>query len=146
MVYDPNIVPFNREDWQRYLQDELRAIADELRVDDWTYIGDTGAPPFTGTINWANLATAGQPDAAFYKDPFNRVHLKGAIDTGTNGESAFTLPEGYRPSDDLYFPVLQSAGAAGAYALIGTDGTVTITHSGATGSKDVHLNNISFRV
>jgi hypothetical protein len=114
--------------------------------ENWRYIGQKDNPSFTGTINWSNRGVGSDPLAAFYKDPFNIVRIKGVINTGTNNESAWTLPEGYRPPDDMLFPVLQTGAVEGAYVYVATGGTVTISHSGATGSKDIWLNNISFRV
>jgi hypothetical protein len=76
--------------------------------------------------------------AAFYKDPFNVVHLKGGIDTGATTNTAFTLPEGYRPSEDLYFPLTISGG----YVDITIAGLVTPYFSTGT---NVHLDGITFR-
>lgn len=120
-------------------------IAKFLTVEDWHYVGTTGEPAFTGTINWANTTSSTDAPAAFYKDPFNRVHIKGAIRNGTNGESAWTLPAGYRPEETLTFSVTQSSAAEGAWVVIASSGTVIIIHSGATGSTPVYLDNISFR-
>ena len=66
------------------------------QVEEWLEIGGSGGEPAFEN-SWANVGGSNET-AAFYKDPFQRVHLKGAIDTGTAGTTAFTLPENYRPS------------------------------------------------
>lgn len=111
------------------------------QVEEWHEIGDTNEPAFENS--WVNVGGAFET-AAFYKDPFGRVHLKGAIDTGTNNTTAFTLPEGYRPAAELGF--------SGAYASyletqhphikVKADGTVTTVSGSGAG---VNLDVISFR-
>ncbi|MEH7355690.1 hypothetical protein V7150_19360 [Neobacillus drentensis] len=58
---------------------------------------------------WGNLSTqngwyhdASRPGQSF-KDPWGMVHLRGVIMPGilTNGVTAFTLPEGYRPAREV---------------------------------------------
>ena len=68
------------------------------QVEEWHEIGDTNEPAFENS--WANAGGAYEP-AAFYKDPFGRVHLKGRIGTGTAATTAFTLPTGYRPNGTI---------------------------------------------
>ena len=53
------------------------------------------APTFENS--WVNFGGA-YNTAAYYKDPFGIVHLKGLIASGTLQAAAFTLPAGYRPS------------------------------------------------
>lgn len=49
---------------------------------------------------WVNVG-APYPNAGYYKDPFERVHLRGRIGTGVAATTAFTLPEGYRPNGTI---------------------------------------------
>ena len=118
------------EDFSRWLDDSREKLA----VENWREIGIN--PAFQNS--WIDAGA----NPAFYKDPFRRVHLKGDLSTGASGTVAFTLPEGYRPSEALNFALWQTGGAAGAYAVIATTGTVTIVRTAAT----VSLNAVSFRV
>lgn len=72
----------------------------------WREIGAVGQPPFTG--GWVNFGGA-FATAAFYKDAFSRVHLKGTIKSGTIAIGAFTLPVGYRPLQAMEFAVVSNA-------------------------------------
>lgn len=61
--------------------------------------------------SWVNFNDEGGTyvTAAYYKDPFGRVHLKGMVKNGTMGAVIFTLPEGYRPFQQVVFLVADSA-------------------------------------
>lgn len=69
----------------------------------WHEIGASGNPTFAS--NWTNADPPDEQTAAFYKDPFGVVHLKGIV-TATSGAGAviFTLPIGYRPPKGDLFP------------------------------------------
>jgi hypothetical protein len=139
--YEPNPVPEDDRDLRRYINDELqkiRGVFDTLRGEAWHVIGDTGEPAFSNS--WAQLTGGVEP--AFYLDVLGVVHIKGDFDTGTSATVAFTLPEGYRPSENTYFIVLGVAGAAGNYVFIQTDGTVTITRTGSV----VYFGEIQFSI
>lgn len=135
--YNPNPVSENSEDLRRFLDSELHRIRDAFdeiydnEPDVWIAL----------TLNSGDGWIDAGADPSYYLDR-NRVYLKGAISTGTSGTVAFTLPAGYRPSEQLYFPVLQTGGAAGAILDVNTNGEVTVVRTAAV----VHLNNISFRV
>lgn len=66
-------------------------------VDGWHYIGDPGEPVFLN--GWSNYSSEGDTytRASFKKDAAGNVHLRGMINSGTDGSDAFFLPEGYRP-------------------------------------------------
>ena len=70
----------------------------------WTAIGGSGAPGFQ--CGWENYTQAGislqHTKAAFYRDRFGTVHLKGLVKNGTCPH-IFTLPEGYRPMERQIF-------------------------------------------
>lgn len=66
-------------------------------VEPWHQIGAAGEPAFQN--GWTHYGY-GWPNAAFYKDPFGVVHMKGLIKSGTVGATAFTLPVGYRPTEN----------------------------------------------
>jgi hypothetical protein len=88
--------------------------------------------------SWSNIS--GEAAVQYYIDPYKRVHIKGAADSGTNGTTAFTLPKGYRPTEKLRFVVTKLTGAIGV-VTIDTDGTVDSTVGNTNG---VELN-LSFR-
>lgn len=74
------------------------------------YIGASGEPTFTNS--WVNsdngLTTPGggtNRDAGYYKDSTGRVWLTGTIKTGTTGTTAFTLPAGFRPKQNVQVPI-----------------------------------------
>ena len=108
----------------------VKSINDLLTVEDWN------TPSLINS--WSDAGT----DPGYYIDPQGRVWLKGMLGTGTSGTVAFNLPSGYRPPQDMYFPVLL-AGAALGYVLIDTGGDVYITRGAAA---HAHLNGISFRI
>jgi hypothetical protein len=91
---------------------------------------------------WVNLggdfATAG-----YMKDEFGFVHIKGVIKDGTATADIqlFLLPNGYRPSQNLFLPII-SNNTIGA-VLIGVGGEVLLRSGN---NSFVDLSSISFRV
>ena len=112
-----------------------------------TYIGIVNENFFTvedwNTPSLINSWADGGTDPGYYIDPFGRVWLKGDFTTGTSGTVAFNLPSGYRPPQDMYFPILLTSAATGGYILIDTGGDVYITRGAAATAT---LNGISFRI
>jgi hypothetical protein len=97
-------------------------------AEGWHHIGAAGEPPFSANncegycSRWANTKdcvgmNVPGSTAAFYKDPYGTVHLKGRI-SGVDGSSycvlhaistpaaIFVLPAGYRPGETLTFTAL----------------------------------------
>jgi hypothetical protein len=73
--------------------------------------------------SWAN--TGGSNPVASYRKTFSRtVRLNGQISGGTAPSIAFTLPSGYRPPNNLRFPVANN-GAYGEVRVAST-GDVTV--------------------
>jgi len=121
-------------------------LREALQVELWRNVGGTDQPAFLNS--WANVGTAGLPPAGFYKDPFGRVHLRGNIDTGLTGTTAFTLPTGYRPPYKVVSIVYNNNGGPGpgganVFLTVNTDGTVVPTFSAGT---DMWLDGTSFRI
>ncbi len=82
-------------------------------------VGLAGEPQFEN--GWSNLG-GGRSAAAFYRDSQGLVHLKGVL-SGTTATTAFTLPQGYRPSEQLFMPV--AVGGPGFGGLnVNTDGRI----------------------
>jgi hypothetical protein len=103
-------------------------------------VGTAGEPPFeNGWVNFGgSFSTAG-----FFKDALGIVHLKGTI-TGTSGTTAFTLPAGYRPAENLFMPMAGTFPNA-ALLEIFTDGRVEPLHN-TGGVFNAGLDGLSFRV
>jgi hypothetical protein len=98
-------------------------------IEAWHEVGAAGQPAFQN--GWHNF---GPPwsTAAFAKDSADFVHLKGTLVAGTFGLTAFTLPAGYRPAQNLFLPVavqrnayLDTLGAL-SFAQVGAETTVGI--------------------
>lgn len=108
-------------------------------AEDWHEIGSQDEPAFTNS--WTNRATWNT--AGYYKHN-GRVYLKGVTDSGTNGTSAFTLPEGYRPPvKEQHVTRLIGGAMSLSHITINADGTVVPI----TGNTDGNvLDGISFRV
>ena len=85
-------------------------------------VGAAGEPAFQS--GWTNFGGAFSR-MGFARDSAGFVHLKGTLSAGTFGGVIFTLPQGYRPAEDLFLPV-----AAERNAYIYTDGSVEVAQSG----------------
>jgi hypothetical protein len=71
-------------------------------VEPYHEVGTPGEPGFqNGWVNFGSYAAT----AAFCRDPFDVVHLKGILPTSSgDAQTAFTLPTAYRPAQDLFLP------------------------------------------
>ena len=105
-------------------------------------VGTSGEPGFQS--GWTNIP--GFSTAAFFKDPLGLVHLRGAIEDGGNGNTAFTLPAGYRPSKPLLLPA-GGAGPIAANGVILPSGQVRpACTTGPVCSDGVGIDGLTFRV
>jgi hypothetical protein len=92
--------------------------------------------------SWANFGGSQTP-AGYWKDPFGIVHVRGLIYNGTGGNTAFTLPAGYRPAYNHIFPAVYYTASAGlAHVDVSTSGTITPQ---ITPGLWLSLDSISFR-
>jgi len=92
--------------------------------------------------SWANLNTALYSPAGYYKDPFGRVWLRGALKSGILGQSAFVLPEGYRPITTIYCTAQCFNGASYIHGtLVVSPAGLVIPTAGA--NNEFWLDNIS---
>jgi hypothetical protein len=104
-------------------------------------------PDFTNaTLNapFTNFGGAFAP-ASFMKDTLGFVHLRGLLGNcpaGTN--TAFTLPEGFRPSASLFAP-MGVGGGGGGNLTIEADGDVRPFLTGAAAGSACGLDGISFK-
>jgi len=133
-----------------FVSGQYNVFVDDFRVEfigtPWYEVGDTtkftdnyeSIPGFSNS--WVNFGNP-YPPAAFRKDRYGCVSLRGIIKSGTVGAVAFTLPVGYRPATnrDSYVPMV-SNDAFGSL-VIRTDGTVTPITANNT---HVTLDNINF--
>lgn len=129
-------------------------------VQPWREIGASGNPAFAcladkvaAACTWDNIGY-GFNTAAFYKDPFGIVHLKGVVSIfGTLSAPAcqkysmFTLPSGYRPAAITVAVTLAGEPNQVARIDILPDGRVTTCVPDVTGGIWwFSLDGISFRV
>jgi hypothetical protein len=76
----------------------------------------------------------------FYRRQGNAIRLRGRLESGENGKSAFTLPTGYRPTQQHYQAVIQGGVIVG-FVLIEPTGTVAL---GTAGEAKPSLDGVSF--
>jgi len=90
----------------------------EFKRENWTEV--------TAFQNsWVNYNSSTTTTAAYVKDSFGFVHLKGTVKDGTVGDVAcFTLPIGYRISKIARFPIVSNS--LFGIVRIETDGAVKI--------------------
>lgn len=126
------------------VNDAVRDISNRLRPiktpdKAWREVGATNQPAFQNS--WVNYDVNSFYAAAFYKDAFGFVHLRGLVKSGTvgTGSAIYTLPVKYRPLRQIGYAV--NAGNAFGNLRIGTDGKVFLE----TGSNSyVFLDGITF--
>lgn len=105
-------------------------------------VGSGGsAPAFVSP--WASGMSL--PDVKFFKDEKGFVHLTGAasISVALSGnEIIFTLPTGYRPTEDMSVavPVVDDSSIAIGSLIIQSDGTVIINPGNLTASTNLTVN------
>jgi hypothetical protein len=130
--------------------------------------GDTGATGATGgnaTVPidpWHQVGAAGEPaflnswvayDSTVYyrKDPLGRVYLRGSLNGGATGTTAFQLPVGYRPVLTGLTRVRAisignqiATGQWEAQINIAQDGLVLVYHTAGGVASAVSLDQVSF--
>lgn len=105
----------------------------------WHEVGAAGEPAFqNGWVNFGGIYGT----AAFRKDPFGTVYLKGMVKSGTLGSNIYVLPVGYRPAARGIFASLGSN--AVARIDVDSDGSVFVNATLAS-SAWMTLNGITFR-
>ena len=124
----------------------LQILADAVNLlydlDSWHEIGTSGEPVFQNS--WTNYGSP-YTVAAFYKDPYNVVRLKGFITggTSTDGTVVFTLPEGYRPSERIVLTT-ENSGWNPMSIDVYQNGEVKIYN--VTNNSWITLDGLAFRV
>jgi hypothetical protein len=106
-----------------------------FRQEAWRTVGAAGQPAFTN--GWSAV---GAYPPQFRRDALGNVHLRGAVQSGTLGAAAFTLPAGYAPSPGqalAYLPVTN--GSTKGQLLVTEAGEVIPSGLGGTTPITVHL-------
>jgi hypothetical protein len=101
-------------------------------AENWHEVDSPGEPVFQN--GWTNTGPATDVTAAFFRDPYGIVHLKGLIYNGTNDAAIFVLPDGYRPGKALIQLVWRGSGSGKLNVL--PDGTVQFQDGAAAASLD----------
>jgi hypothetical protein len=101
-------------------------------------IGADGEPVFQ---NGANNFGEGFSTAAFFLDREGIVHLKGTV-TAPTFAVIFTLPDGYRPSQQLFIPTVATSVASSIF--IQPNGDVQV-RGGPGATNNYTLDSITFR-
>jgi hypothetical protein len=142
VLSDPTLFPDEFKAWlPRWLQGNVNFSVDSTQLPDvesQKLVGVTGNAQFSNS--WTNFGGT-NASAAYYKDPFGRVFLKGTVKSGTVNTAIFTLPVGYRPQEAEVFAVYCN-GAVG-FITVNPDGTVV--QSGGGSNASLTLSGISFR-
>jgi S-layer homology domain len=108
--------PVTRQQMAAFLVKVLDAVT---QSEDFHIVGTAGEPAFQN--GWHN-APFGGATAGFFKDALGIVELKGnIIVNGVGGATAFTLPAGYRPAEQLFMPCAGS-GPIAANLILQSDG------------------------
>jgi hypothetical protein len=96
------------------------------------------------SVLWTNQPASADP-AAYYRDPFGVVHLKGAVQClgHPSMNFIFTLPPGYRAQGIQHFPSLSGGPAFNAIEIF-SSGEIFPTNTPGTDAL-VSLDGISFR-
>jgi hypothetical protein len=135
----PDFLPFLKaEEIQVYKKLVLRDNIEWLLDKTFRKVGSQGAPAFANS--WVNFGS-NWADAAYWKDPFGVVHLRGLIKSGTVGNTAFTLPPGYRPGVNETFSTISNA-AVGRVDCLTSGAVQPVSPSNNT---YVSLSGITFR-
>ena len=117
-----------------------------VTVEAWHEVGAVGEPALTH--GWDNNTDTGDTTTAFYKDPFEVVHMKGAIaDQHAIDGQVFVLPSGDRPTKAACFPTIGvpsgASTVAATYLCVFPDGSVNI--GTLIGDNNYVLDGITFR-
>ncbi|KKM24012.1 hypothetical protein LCGC14_1609410, partial [marine sediment metagenome] len=108
-------------------------------VEDWIEV--LGGVGFENSWVNFNSATGTYQTAAYFKDPFEIVHLKGHVKDGNVNAVIYTLPAGYRPAQQMVLVVGDNSGAG----LIDVRADGGVRASSTIDNTWVSLDNISFR-
>lgn len=116
-------------------------VVDLPAPEPWNEVGPSSVP-FQN--NWSNYP--GWATAAYYKDDTtDRVFLKGLVRSGNANSVIFTLPAGYRPTENHLF-WQHSAGSASGGVRIDVNPSGNVLYQGSANPSYVSLEGMGFRV
>jgi hypothetical protein len=135
-----------------------------VQPEPWREVGAPGQPPFFAdeTCSWQNFDPASWGKAAFFKDPWGVVHLRGLVRPidgsqgvcvfGVDGAERviFTLPGGYRPTTGRVFTTLANnqlmrVNVFGNGTVAIESGFTSLDNGGPTNDNWLSLDGITFR-
>lgn len=108
-------------------------LVDALQGEDWRVVGAASQPAY--------ISGHGSSTVEFKKDPTGTVTIQGVWVQSSSGQSIFTLPAEYRPSQDLYFAIPYNTPTSVTVGKISAStGLVT-----SGGSADTYYLNLVFK-
>lgn len=119
-------------DWPGTPSEGFATISD-AEGDGWHYVGESGEPAF-GT-DWSNVGSP-WPALAFRMRQPGIVDVVGSITAAsTTAADVFTLPEGYRPTEQCFMPLIRNRSGvkSGQLAIVNDTGGVNFSDSGNSG-------------
>lgn len=139
---DPDMYPSELLSWiLKKLSDNPYFAVSQIQlptVEPVHQVGDSGEPAFQN--GWVNYSSLFNP-AAFWKDPWGVVHLRGLVKDGTINTTIFTLPAGYRPEYQQLFVALEESTLGRVDVL--ADGQVQMKQG--VGTNWLSLDGMTFR-
>ena len=106
-------------------------------------VGSAGEPDFGA--GWSNEDPVGQTSAAFYKDPWDVVHLKGIVLRAGGSPTIFTLPADYRPTKAACFPSVRTDTPGGELAYVCVQANGNVEELGTDSDGVYLLDGLTFR-
>lgn len=97
------------------------------RGEAWHYVGEVGEPAFLN--GWTNVT--GEPKTAFRLRESGVVDVHLTVQSGTPGYPIFTLPTGYRPSNNTH---MQGTGYSSLSPVTPTSGGFVVLSDGTVAS------------
>lgn len=93
----------------------------------WDHVNTIPAWQIPTLVNsWGNVG-APSASAAYLKDPMGFVHLRGTVQNGSSGTTAFVLPAGYRPVATITYAGSGNAGGEDRMISINSSGSVSLS-------------------
>lgn len=131
--------PMDR-DWLQWVRDLAEKVQSMFYPPPWRYVGATGEPAFKNS--WTNYGSLGF-GVSFRKSAAGQVEIRGFAKSGTINTAAFTLPDGYRPSEQVILMCSAWNGAAMVGGMVGVSTAGDVYLYTSTNNR-FHLDGASF--
>ena len=136
----------------KHLKSNSVGSPDLKPAEAWRIVGTEGQPPFSSnpSASWDHFDHV-HNEAAFYRDPYGVVHIKGLVRctgdgcAGSEGDEIFSLPPGYRPSHREVLLAIANNGTTTGPARVNIDPSGLVTTTEIGGRKWLSLDGITFR-